>query len=131
MRISDWSSDVCSSDLNAAGARILRCEDAERDADGGGDQHRDAAEVDGDHGLFPEVVHQDEDREQEAERRQLPAAELPPGERHQQDEPRPGHAEQERSEERRVGKECVSTCRSRWSPYHYKKKDKKKHDMIS
>src|SRR3546814_16976084 len=24
----------------------------------------------------------------------------------------------ERSEERRVGKECVSTCRSRWSPYH-------------
>src|SRR3546814_941184 len=27
-------------------------------------------------------------------------------------------AEGERSEERRVGKECVSTCRSRWSPYH-------------
>src|SRR3546814_11244972 len=26
----------------------------------------------------------------------------------------------DRSEERRVGKECVSTCRSRWSPYHYK-----------
>src|SRR3546814_19920355 len=25
---------------------------------------------------------------------------------------------QQRSEERRVGKECVSTCRSRWSPYH-------------
>src|SRR3546814_3758607 len=25
---------------------------------------------------------------------------------------------QRRSEERRVGKECVSTCRSRWSPYH-------------
>src|SRR3546814_11668951 len=30
----------------------------------------------------------------------------------------------QRSEERRVGKECVSTCRSRWSPYH----EKKKHD---
>src|SRR3546814_5846902 len=38
----------------------------------------------------------------------------------------PIHAEDElslqrkvvRSEERRVGKECVSTCRSRWSPYH-------------
>src|SRR3546814_11893706 len=29
-----------------------------------------------------------------------------------------------RSEERRVGKECVSTCRSRWSPYHSKKKKK-------
>src|SRR3546814_18399865 len=26
-----------------------------------------------------------------------------------------------RSEERRVGKECVRTCRFRWSPYHYKK----------
>src|SRR3546814_15509061 len=26
-----------------------------------------------------------------------------------------------RSEERRVGQECVSTCRSRWSPYHSKK----------
>src|SRR3546814_11044381 len=26
--------------------------------------------------------------------------------------------EKSRSEERRVGKECVSTCRSRWSPYH-------------
>src|SRR3546814_18564279 len=31
-----------------------------------------------------------------------------------------------RSEERRVGKECVSKCRSRWSPYHKKKKNKKK-----
>src|SRR3546814_14261339 len=28
-----------------------------------------------------------------------------------------------RSEERRVGKECVSTCRSRWTPYHSKKND--------
>src|SRR3546814_1122495 len=27
-------------------------------------------------------------------------------------------ADEGRSEERRVGKECVSTCRSRWSPYH-------------
>src|SRR3546814_3912666 len=31
----------------------------------------------------------------------------------------PGSAQTSpRSEERRVGKECVSTCRSRWSPYH-------------
>src|SRR3546814_11307233 len=30
----------------------------------------------------------------------------------------------ERSEERRVGKECVSTCSSRWSPYPKKKKKK-------
>src|SRR3546814_7193882 len=31
----------------------------------------------------------------------------------------------ERSEERRVGKECVSTCSVRWSANHYKKKQKK------
>src|SRR5213075_344868 len=31
----------------------------------------------------------------------------------------------ERSEERRVGKECALLCRSRWSPYHYKKKNKR------
>src|SRR3546814_20321410 len=35
------------------------------------------------------------------------------------EKPLPGLAEVgDRSEERRVGKECVSTCRSRWSPYH-------------
>src|SRR3546814_17583740 len=34
-----------------------------------------------------------------------------------------------RSEERRVGKECVRTCRSRWSPYHSKKKTETKHTM--
>src|SRR3546814_18672340 len=33
---------------------------------------------------------------------------------------------QSRSEERRVGKECVSTCRSRWSPYHEQKKQNTK-----
>src|SRR3546814_19880252 len=36
-----------------------------------------------------------------------------------------GRAFDMRSEERRVGQECVSTCRSRWSPSHYKKKKKK------
>src|SRR3546814_12637524 len=30
----------------------------------------------------------------------------------------PASGDDLRSEERRVGKECVSTCRSRWSPYH-------------
>src|SRR3546814_18866665 len=33
-----------------------------------------------------------------------------------------------RSDERRVGKECVSTCRSRWSPSHSQKK--KKYDIL-
>src|SRR3546814_12660628 len=37
--------------------------------------------------------------------------------------PRPAFSS---SEERRVGQECVSTCRYRWSPYHYKKKQHKK-----
>src|SRR3546814_1051798 len=69
MRISDWSSDVCSSDLIARRGR-------------GTAGKRDA--------------------EQQQEREG--------GERPQGDEPR--------SEARRVGKECVSTCRSRWSPYH-------------
>src|SRR3546814_12604367 len=35
-----------------------------------------------------------------------------------------------RSEERRVGKECVRTCRSRWSPNHEKKKKKTKRQKI-
>src|SRR3546814_16609337 len=37
-------------------------------------------------------------------------------------------ASRRRSEERRVGKECVSTCRSRWSTYH-KKKKKEQHEV--
>src|SRR3546814_15689898 len=37
-------------------------------------------------------------------------------------------APERRSEERRVGKECVSTCRSRWSPYHSKKKNRTTND---
>src|SRR3546814_16276064 len=34
------------------------------------------------------------------------------------EEARTSHKRERRSEERRVGKECVSTCRSRWWPYH-------------
>src|SRR3546814_15369101 len=34
-----------------------------------------------------------------------------------------------RSEERRVGKECVSTCSSRWSPYHSKKKNRTRNEQ--
>src|SRR3546814_6404098 len=49
------------------------------------------------------------------------AGQLRPGEDDERprDRTRERHApEALRSEERRVGKECVSTCRSRWSPYH-------------
>src|SRR3546814_7863420 len=48
------------------------------------------------------------------------ATELPVR-RHGKPAPHLRHADRDRrrrSEERRVGKECVSTCRSRWSPYH-------------
>src|SRR3546814_19318621 len=38
--------------------------------------------------------------------------------RNRTSEPRRGGSAWLRSEERRVGKECVRTCRSRWSPYH-------------
>src|SRR3546814_8159583 len=65
MRISDWSSDVCSSDLMSAVPRATLRQPVGRI------QNRFMAAV-----------------------------------------------ASSRSEERRVGKECVSTCRSRWSPYH-------------
>src|SRR3546814_3935246 len=77
MRISDWSSDVCSSDLS----------------------HR--------HTAFPGTTLTPPPQPQT---RRL-AAILPP-------RPRTCGTLKARSEERRVGKECVSTCRSRWSPYH-------------
>src|SRR3546814_9874114 len=50
----------------------------------------------------------------------LPARRVRKGMRETRKAPRrfPGPAETGRSEERRVGKECVSTCRSRWSTYH-------------
>src|SRR3546814_15491590 len=73
MRISDWSSDVCSSDLH-------RCPRSERSL---GDLAIARDQLSG-----KDVVRQE-----------------------------PG-----RSEERRAGPECVSTCRSRWSPDHYNKK---------
>src|SRR3546814_2040595 len=77
MRISDWSSDVCSSDLPlapfagamGAGGSVVA-------------------------NLSPDAV-----KNQFTQVRSV--AEL-----------------DNRSEERRVGKECVSPCRSRWSPYH-------------
>src|SRR3546814_12257798 len=69
MRISDWRSDVCSSDLNDPGAPARR--------------HR-----------------------------------------HSQAAGRLSGKKKSRSEERRVGKECVSTCRSRWSPYTQQKQNK-------
>src|SRR3546814_20787348 len=87
MRISDWSSDVCSSDLGVVEqAAPMRGEAAVGDQGGVGRQ--------GPVQLVQQPRHVD----------------------------RPLVGGQTRSEERRVGKECVSTCRSRWSPYQYKQK---------
>src|SRR3546814_1151567 len=87
LRISDWSSDVCSSDLSsyeffcAAGKQF-----DEKLAELGAQRVLDRLDCDLDY---------------EAPSRQWIAT-----------------VTSTRSEERRVGKECVSTCRSRWSPYH-------------
>src|SRR3546814_2795141 len=87
MRISDWSSDVCSSDLPAL--PIAR------------------QEVFG-----PVLCIIPFDVEALLPALDAVLAAAPP--RHMET---PGGFRM-RSEERRVGKECVSTCRSRWSPYH-------------
>src|SRR3546814_15019120 len=97
MRISDWSSDVCSSDLIfvRAGSQLV--------------QVGLAVEPEfGDRLPILEFVHAGVD--EAAAVREPVNAEPDPGDRRFD---RFG-----RSEERRVGKECVSTCRSRWSPYH-------------
>src|SRR3546814_4335085 len=88
MRISDWSSDVCSSDLLLAGERDAALEELAR--------LRGWADQRGAGRLLIEV-------------NILAAAGL---------RGQGAIEESRRSEERRVGKECVSTCRSRWSPYH-------------
>src|SRR3546814_9128813 len=76
MRISDWSSDVCSSDLAFDHLQHIRHVLGRR--------------------MLPRRAHAETGRADSLGTRR-------------------------RSEERRVGKECVSTCRSRWSPYRYKK----------
>src|SRR3546814_1306942 len=91
MRISDWSSDVCSSDLLFRRAFLA---------------------------IGPIKVRPLRERAAFDHRRQVDPVDPRRGphagkarERRQQVDPL-------RSEERRVGKECVSTCRSRWSPYN-------------
>src|SRR3546814_16295369 len=101
MRISDWSSDVCSSDLahavNAAaavGGTVIGPACHRRIIAHKAPRGRQEAAI----GVFGVDAVLDR-----------PAIDADVVLRHR------------RSEERRVGKGCVSTCRSRWSPYHYKK----------
>src|SRR3546814_8515493 len=83
MRISDWSSDVCSSDLLSPSAKMA--EPADRFRLTAGDKRMIRTGIGG--WTYPDW---------------RGGTFYPKG----------------RSEERRVGNECVSTCRSRWSPYH-------------
>src|SRR3546814_18214225 len=110
MRISDWSSDVCSSDL----IERQRAHD-HRLADKVGPADIEIHALDLLRVISGEAREQQhaDDADREAERARL----------HEHVD---HHRDQDRSEERRVGKECVSTCRSRWSPYHYKNKKKQK-----
>src|SRR3546814_11041910 len=108
MRISDWSSDVCSSDLMFTYCRphggmtvidfLLRFMPADHKfVDGAGNIHYDLRRTSSDRTLFTALtdsVHRHDGRQDVF------------------------YDAQKRSEERRVGKECVSTCRSRWSPSH-------------
>src|SRR3546814_14237864 len=95
MRISDWSSDVCSSDLELL---------ADMDGDTNHGFQRSAEELARDAGWLKETS--------------MPRAYASVEVSYHCANPTTIHL---RSEERRVGKECVSTCRSRWSPYIYKK----------
>src|SRR3546814_20246853 len=105
MRISDWSSDVCSSDLfmlvippDLNGATLTLAE-AGISVAGGDDIEVELINVGDDPGtpattdmlVSPILINAGD------------YVSWTPG---------------SRSEERRVGKECVSTCRSRWAPYH-------------
>src|SRR3546814_3427602 len=103
MRISDWSSDVCSSDLHEP-ASIIQRQASSIDLEQLLDDERIGALVVGP-GLG---------RDREASLR-LDAALV---QRHPLVLDADALVLLGRSEERRVGEECVSTCRSRWSPYY-------------
>src|SRR3546814_14829978 len=108
MRISDWSSDVCSSDLlgcdriagkgfGGRGAALIELAED-------GDKFGAAIGVRKGARLAPRARPAIEDMRADLfDLGQLPRT-----------------ARQHRSAERRVGQECVSTGRSRWSPAHYK-----------
>src|SRR3546814_13226758 len=104
MRISDWSSDVCSSDLNREYNHrtqrpvLARNEKyATNDFNDGNKRHQPTDFHEGGKNTNHLLWHVF---------------------RHRHVVEKLVQSGVDRSEERRVGKECVSTCRSRWSPYH-------------
>src|SRR3546814_12063842 len=111
MRISDWSSDVCSSDLSL---RLLHVHRIVRRAGwtlaGGGDCVESFGRV-----LRLGIVSLVRPKQRHVSRAQRSAKRI---------HCCIHHVLIARSEERRVGKECVSTGRTRWSPYLTNKKIK-------
>src|SRR3546814_2627847 len=99
MRISDWSSDVCSSDLQEQQVGDLL--DVVAVGDALVAQHMGIVPDLGDELVICHCVEVLPKRSTSLVPIRASAGHL-----------------RGRSEERRVGKECVSTCRSRWSPYH-------------
>src|SRR3546814_4316273 len=104
MRISDWRSDVFFSDLQLHYRP----------------DHRDRWRR---HGEFPECLRKtgasEKNRRGTLRNAGPGGAFLTNSSIYWTDAPdHPDPPRDHRSEERRVGKECVSTCRSRWSPYH-------------
>src|SRR3546814_18243516 len=104
MRISDWSSDVCSSDLTIEEEMFIfeNLRDLDKKSLSSVLRSVDAAQLaialkGADEDMVDMCLATMSQRAAETIRDEM-------GEM--------------RSEERRVGKECVSTCRSRWSPYH-------------
>src|SRR3546814_11612127 len=116
MRISDWSSDVCTSDLggdHSTGLRDARLLDSAREPARIRAMFADPAFPR--RGVGRAVLARCED---EARAAGFGRAELMATLAGEPLYRACGYAAIDRSEERRVGKECVSTCRSRWSPYH-------------
>src|SRR3546814_16563041 len=109
MRISDWSSDVCSSDLVAMLAAFEHCTERGWAADGviaqGEGQAAQLWRLR--EGITESLARHEPYKNDVSVRVSAMPAFL---------------AEAQRSAERRVGKECVRTCRSRGAPYHEKKK---------
>src|SRR3546814_12109155 len=106
MRISDWSSDVCSSDLisSVSHSSVILDSFLER-ADQLGEKQGEGEKQEGQR---PEIRHQEGAG---VELEQLAIA-----------DDRSQELAEDRSEERRVGKEGVRTCRSRCEPDHSQKK---------
>src|SRR3546814_13146848 len=110
MRISDWSSDVCSSDLIRIWPAVARSDQPHIDKPEIEHRPRRLADV------FAQLRADEDDggRLRQRAAHPFPASLTEPA----KSQKSLASVTSLRSEERRVGIECVGTCRSRWSPDH-------------